>query len=88
MNILRIHFGYSNFNDGKWNEMNEKSQKKNHFGNRMRLSMTSKKLIVKQILLSQLWYIGQIHTITDYIKKEIMRKSSRERILKVYFEYT
>ena len=31
MNKLRIHFGYSNFNDGKWNEMNEKSQKKKSF---------------------------------------------------------
>ena len=30
-----------------------------------------KKRIVNQILLSKLWYVGQIHTITKFIKEEI-----------------
>ena len=30
-----------------------------------------KKIIVNQILLSKLWYIGQIYTIPKFIKKKI-----------------
>ena len=39
----------------------------------MRLSLRGKKIIVNQILLSELWYIGQIYTIPKYIKKETER---------------
>ena len=37
----------------------------------MRLYLRGKKIIVNQILLAKLWYIGQIYTIPKYIKKEI-----------------
>ena len=33
--------------------------------------MRDKKLIINQIFLSKLWYIGQIYTIPKYINKEI-----------------
>ena len=36
--------------------------------------MRSKKIIVNQILLSKLWYRGQIYTIPKYIKKEIEKR--------------
>ena len=35
--------------------------------------LRNKNIIVIQILLSKLWYIGQIYTIPKYIKKEIGR---------------
>ena len=37
----------------------------------MRLSSRSKKIIVNQILLFKLWYIGQMFTIPKYMEKEI-----------------
>ena len=40
----------------------------------MRLSLPGKKIVVNQILLSKLWYICQIYTITKYIKKEIEKR--------------
>ena len=36
--------------------------------------MRGRKLIINQILLSKLWYIGQIYTIPKYIKKEIEKR--------------
>ena len=39
----------------------------------MRYFLRDKKIIVNQILLTKLWYIGQIYTIQEYIKKEIER---------------
>ena len=36
----------------------------------MRLSVRDKKIIINQILLSKLWYIGQIYTIAKYTKRE------------------
>ena len=36
--------------------------------------MGGKKLIINQILLSKLWYIGQIYTIPKYIKEEIEKR--------------
>ena len=39
--------------------------------NRVRLSLRGKKLITNKILLSKLWYIGQIYAVPKYIKKRI-----------------
>ena len=39
----------------------------------MRHFLRDKKIIENQILLTKLWYIGQIYTIQEYIKKEIER---------------
>ena len=41
---------------------------------RMRLSLRVKKIIVNQILLFKLWYIGQIYTIPKYIKNEMEKR--------------
>ena len=49
----------------------ENIAKKIHMWNRVRLSLRGKKIIINQILLSKLCYIGQIYTIPKYIKKEI-----------------
>ena len=40
----------------------------------MRLSLRVKKIIVNQILLFKLWYIGQIYTIPKYIKNEMEKR--------------
>ena len=37
----------------------------------MRLSVIGKKIILNQIFLSKLWYIGQTYTVPKYIKKKI-----------------
>ena len=39
--------------------------------NRVKLSLRGKRLINNQILLSKLWYIGQLFTIPKNIKKQI-----------------
>ena len=40
------------------------------------LSLRGKKIILNQILLSKLWYRGQIYTIPKYIKKEIEKNKN------------
>ena len=42
---------------------------KNHILNRARLSLRSKNIIRNQILVSKLWFIGQIYTIPKYQKR-------------------
>ena len=39
----------------------------------MRHFLRDKKIIANEILLTKLWYIGQIYTIQEYIKKKIER---------------
>ena len=41
-----------------------------------------KKRIVNQILLSRLWYIGQIYTIPKFIKEEIEKTIAQPSIWK------
>ena len=41
-----------------------------------------KKIIVNQILLSKLWYIGQIYTIPKFIKKKIEKTIAQLSIWK------
>ena len=59
--------------------------KKISISNRVQLSLGSKKkknTIVNQILLSKLWYIGQIYTISKFIKEEIEKTTAQLSIWK------
>ena len=38
-----------------------------------------KKIIVNKILLSKLWYIGQIYTIPKFIKEKIEKKKKKKK---------
>ena len=57
--------------NSNWDNISEDIIKKIHIWNRVRLSLRGKKIIVNQILLSKLRYIGQMYTIL--INKEIER---------------
>ena len=59
--------------DGKSDIEVGATPKKIDISNRVQHSLgwKKKKRIVNQILLSKLWYVGQIHTITKFIKEEI-----------------
>ena len=39
----------------------------------MRRSLRGKKIIINQVFLPKLWYIGQTYTIPKYIEREIER---------------
>ena len=69
---LTDHFGNTILNNSNQDKIRESIIKKSiAIWNRVRLSLRGKKIIVNQILLSKLWYIGQVYTIPKYIKKEI-----------------
>ena len=68
---LADHFGNTILNNSNQDKIRESIIKKSvAIWNRVRLSLRGKKIIVNQILLSKLWYIGQVYTIPKYIKKE------------------
>ena len=69
--ILGINFGNSIFDNSNWDKISEGIIKTIHIWKRMRLSLRRKKIIVNQILLSKLWYTGQIYIFPKYIKKKI-----------------
>lgn len=48
---------------------------KNLLRNSVRLSLRRKKLVVNQIFLLKLWYIGQIYITPKYIKKNIEERT-------------
>ena len=66
--ILCINLDNFISNNSNWNKISVNISKKIHIWSRMRLSLRGKKLIINQMLH---WYIGQIRTIQNYIKKEI-----------------
>ena len=68
--ILAVNFGISILNTSNWDKISKVIIKKDQIWNRVRLSFRGKKLIVNQILVSKLWYIGQIYTIQKYIIKK------------------
>ena len=55
--LLGVHFGSSALDNSNWDKIIHRK--------------FSWKRIVNQILLSKLWYIGQIYTILKFIIKEI-----------------
>ena len=48
--------------------------KRIHIWNRVRISLKGRRIIINQILLSKLWYIGQIYTIPENVKKQIEKR--------------
>ena len=72
--ILGINSGNFALDNSICDKVSENITKKIHLWNRVRLSLRGRKLIINQILLSKLWYIGQIYTIPKYIKKEIEKR--------------
>ena len=69
--ILGINFDNFVQDNSNWDKIRDNIAKKIHMWNRVRLSLRGKKFVTNQILLSKLWYIGQIYTISKYIKKQI-----------------
>ena len=65
--ILRIHFDNSIPDNSNWNKISANIAKRIHVWNRVRLSLRGRKIIISQILLSKLWYIGEIYAIPKYI---------------------
>ena len=61
--ILGVNFGNSIFNNCNWEIIIVCIIKKIDIWNRVRLSLRGKKIILNQILLSKLWYIGQAYAI-------------------------
>ena len=47
--------------DSNWDKISANIAKRIHIWNRVRLSLRCRKIIINQILLSKLWYIGQIY---------------------------
>ena len=67
----------------KWHIEVGAPPKKNNISNRVHPSLGwKKKRIVNQILLSRLWYIGQIYTIPKFIKEEIEKTIAQLSIWK------
>ena len=69
-----VNFVNSSLNNSNWVKISESLTKKFHIWNRLRLSLRDKKIIINQILLSKLWYIAQMYTIPEYMKKGIEKK--------------
>ena len=42
--------------------------------------LEKKKIIANKILLSKLWYIGQIYTIPKFIKEKIEKKTNKKKL--------
>ena len=63
--ILGINFDNFISDNSNWEKIKDNIAKKIHIWNRVRLSLRGKKLIINQIVLSKLWYIGQIYTIPN-----------------------
>ena len=72
--ILGINFVNFTLENSVWDKISENITKKIHLWNRIRLSLRSRKLVKNQILLSKLWYKGQLYTIPKYIKTENERR--------------
>ena len=67
--VTIFHF----LNNSNWNKISEGIIKTIHIWYRVKLYLRGKKIIVNQILLFKLWYIGQLYPIPKYIKYEIER---------------
>ena len=68
--ILGINFGNFTLDNSIWDKISENITKKIHLWNRVRLSLRGRKLFINQILLSKLWYVGQIYKYISMGRKE------------------
>ena len=80
--ILGVHFGSFVLDNSNWDKISHSLAKKVNIWNRVQLTLRWKKRIVNQILLSKLWYIGQIYTIPKFIKEEIEKTIAQLSIWK------
>ena len=64
--ILGITFDNAVPVNSNWDKISANIAKRIHIWKRVRLSLRGRKIIIKQILLSKLWYIGQIYTIPKH----------------------
>ena len=71
--ILGVHFGNSVPDNSNWDEISHILTKKTVSRTECNSLWDEKKRIVNQILLSKLWYIGQIYTIPKFTKEEIAK---------------
>ena len=70
--ILEAYFGNYVFDNSNWDKVSHSLTEKLIFRTECNtFTDERKKRIVNQILLSILWYIGQIYTIPKFIKKDI-----------------
>ena len=72
--IFGINFDNFISDNTNWDKISVNIAKRIHVWNRVRLSLRGKKLIINQLLLSKLWYIGRIYTVPKYIKREIEKR--------------
>ena len=72
--ILGITFDNFVPDNSNWDKISANIAKRIHIWNRVRLSLRGRNIIINQILLSKLWYIGQIYIIPKYVKKEIEKR--------------
>ena len=71
--ILGVHFENSVPDNSNWDEISHILTQKTVSRTEYNSLWDEKKRIVNQILLSKLWYIGQIYTIPKFTKEEIAK---------------
>ena len=72
--ILGITFDNFVPDNSNWDKISANIAKRIHIWNRVRLSLRGRNIIINQILLSKLWYIGQIYIIPKYVKKKLKKE--------------
>ena len=72
--ILGLTFENHTLDNSIWEKITENITKRIHIWSRVRLSLKGRRIIINQVLLSKLWYIGQIYTIPKHIKKQIEKR--------------
>ena len=72
--ILGVHFGNYVLDNSSWDEISHSLIKKSIYWTECNSPWKKEKRILNQILLSKLWYTGQIYTIPKVIKREIKKR--------------
>ena len=69
--ILGRYFGNSALDNSNWDKISHSLTNQNRYLEQIASLFEMRKRIVNQILLSKLWYKGQIYTIPKFTKKDI-----------------
>ena len=81
--IFRVNFGKSVLDNSDGDKISNSSTKKVNNSNRICNSLwDEKKKIVNKMLLSKVWYIGQVYTVPKFIKREIEKTIAHVSISK------
>ena len=72
--MLGITFENYTPDNSIWEKITKNITKRILIWNRVRLSLKGRRIIINQVLLSKLWYIGQIYTIPKNVKKQIEKR--------------